>query len=308
MKIQVSILIFPVILGLFACKNQPDPAAGAPEVAPGTPVTVTTVSTGTLQDYIELNATSTFLLKSYVKSNVNGYLQEVNTHLGEYVKRGQRLFTLKTKESETLGNSLARLDSTLRFAGAVEIAAPANGYVTQLNYQTGDYVQDGEQIALISDAGSAVFLLEMPYELRPYLAGKTSVNLTLPDGTVLPGRITAAMPSVDPVSQTQSIVIRPGSSRPMPENLIATVRIVKNTRPNACSLPKPALLTDETQSTFWVMKMLDDSTAVKVPVRKGIETADRVEILSPRFAAGERILLTGNYGLPDTAKVFIVKE
>lgn len=308
MKIQVSILIVPMVLGLFSCKNQPDPAAGAPEVAPGTPVTVTTISTGTLQDYIELNATSAFLLKSYVKATVNGYIQQINARLGDRVRRGQRLFTLKTKESEALGNTLARLDSAFRFSGIAEIAAPADGYITQLNFQAGDYVQDGEQIALISDASSAVFLLDMPYELRPYLPDQSSVSLRLPDGATLQGRITGAMPSVDPVAQTQSMVIRVNASRPLPENLIASVRIVKSTHANAVSLPKPALLTDETQSDFWVMKMLDDSTAVKVPVQKGIETPDRVEILRPRFSADERILLTGNYGLPDTAKVFIIKE
>jgi hypothetical protein len=51
------------------------------------------------------------------------------------------------------------------------------------------------------------------------------------------------------------------------------------------------------------MKLIDSATAVKVPVKKGMETKDRVEILSPVFSADARILVTGNYGLPDTAKV-----
>jgi hypothetical protein len=53
------------------------------------------------------------------------------------------------------------------------------------------------------------------------------------------------------------------------------------------------------------MKMIDSTTAVKVPIKKGIETTDQVEILSPVFSTGDRILVTGNYGLPDTAKVKI---
>jgi hypothetical protein len=36
-----------------------------------------------------------------------------------------------------------------------------------------------------------------------------------------------------------------------------------------------------------------------------METKDRIEILSPDFAPGDKILLTGNFGLPDTAKVKI---
>jgi hypothetical protein len=41
-------------------------------------------------------------------------------------------------------------------------------------------------------------------------------------------------------------------------------------------------------------------------VKKGIETADRVEILSPVFSPNDKILITGNYGLADTAKVQVL--
>jgi hypothetical protein len=55
------------------------------------------------------------------------------------------------------------------------------------------------------------------------------------------------------------------------------------------------------------MKMTDSITAVKVFIKKGIETKDRIEILSPGFSPQDKILLTGNYGLGDTAKVRIVQ-
>jgi hypothetical protein len=53
------------------------------------------------------------------------------------------------------------------------------------------------------------------------------------------------------------------------------------------------------------MLLLDSVTAAKVPIKKGVETRERVEILEPRFKAGDKILLTGNFGLPDTARVKI---
>jgi hypothetical protein len=55
------------------------------------------------------------------------------------------------------------------------------------------------------------------------------------------------------------------------------------------------------------MKMIDSVTAVKVAIVKGMETGDRVEIIRPQFSTSDKILLNGNYGLPDTAKVKIVK-
>ncbi|HXD77073.1 MAG TPA: HlyD family efflux transporter periplasmic adaptor subunit [Puia sp.] len=269
----------------------------------GTPVTVTTVSNSPFNDSIELNAVSAFLQKSYVKANANGYLQSTGAYLGKYVGVGQPLFTLKTKEAQSIGNAIGQLDSSLRFSGVNTIRANQHGYITQLDHQPGDYVQDGEQLAVISDRNSFVFLLNLPYELRPYVLGKKTASLVLPDGTRLEGTIGRVMPTVDSASQTQNVVIRVNPAAPIPENLIAKVRILRTARPKAQSLPKSALLTDETESNFWVMKLMDDTTAVRVPVKKGIETADRVEVISPVFSPGDKILVTGNYGLPDTAKV-----
>jgi multidrug efflux pump subunit AcrA (membrane-fusion protein) len=275
----------------------------ADSVDSGTPVTVASISNSPLNDSIELNAVSAFLQKSYVKANANGYLQTADVYPGKYVQVAQALFTLKTKEAQSIGSAIRQLDSSLQFSGVNTIRANQHGYITQLNHQSGDYVQDGEQLAVISDRNSFVFLLNLPYELRPFVLGKKTVALILPDGTRFSGTVGAVMPSVDSASQTQSIVIKPNTAAPIPENLIAKVRILRTARPNAQSLPKSAVLTDETESNFWVMKLIDSTTAVRVPVRKGIETTDRVEVLSPGFSPTDRILVTGNYGLPDTAKV-----
>jgi multidrug efflux pump subunit AcrA (membrane-fusion protein) len=286
-----------------ASAKKPDDTAPADSVEAGTPATVTAVSQEPLNDYIELNAVSAFLQKSYVKANANGYLQSADIYPGKYVEVGQSLFTLKTKEAQSIGNSIKILDSTLKFSGLNRINANQHGYITQLNHQSGDYVQDGEQLAVISDRNSFVFLLDLPYELRPVVLNKRTVELILPDGEKLTGTIGPVMPTVDSASQTQNVVIRVNTPHAIPENLIAKVRVLKTAHNSAQSLPRAALLTDETESDFWVMKLIDSVTAVKVSVKKGMETKDRVEILSPVFSPTDRILLTGNYGLPDTAKV-----
>ena len=303
-----GLILIAVIQSAFSCKQPPAAAeatAGAATVR--TPVTVTTVADSTLSEYIELNATSAFLQKNYVKANANGYLQSNFMRPGQFVKRGQLLFTIQTKESQSIGNAVNKLDSSFRFSGTNAIKAGDQGFITQLNHQAGDYVQDGEQLAIVSDISSFVFLLDLPYELKPYLENKKTVDLLLPDGEKLKGTITGSLPSVDPAAQTQSIVIKVNAGHPIPENLIAKVRIIKRFKANAVSVPKAAVLTDETQTNFWVMKLIDSSTAVRVPVTKGIETTDRVEILTPVFTTRDQILLTGHYGLPDTALVKIVE-
>jgi hypothetical protein len=55
------------------------------------------------------------------------------------------------------------------------------------------------------------------------------------------------------------------------------------------------------------MKLVNDSIAVKVIVKKGIETNNEVEIADPVFNPSDRVILTGNYGLPDTSLIIIMK-
>jgi multidrug efflux pump subunit AcrA (membrane-fusion protein) len=269
------------------------------------PVTVTHALVQAMSETVDLNATSTFLLKTFIKSNINGFLQQVNVQIGEKIKKGSKMFVVKSKESQNIGNTIISVDSSLHFSGLVAILSPGDGYVTQLNYREGDYIQDGETLAAISDANSLVFMLEIPYELKQFLPNNKNVEVVLPDGQNLSGTIESSMPVVDASSQTLSYIVRVQYQTPIPENLIATVKFVKKTKQKAVSIPKDAILTNEVQSEFWIMKLIDSTTAVKVLVEKGIETCNQVEIVSPILSKYDLILLKGNYGLPDTAKVFV---
>ncbi|MGF7082535.1 efflux RND transporter periplasmic adaptor subunit [Mucilaginibacter sp. UYCu711] len=293
-------------LVLPACKGGGAPADEATtEVETVTPVTVTNVNDSTLVDYTTLNATSTSQQKSIIKANANGYLTAVNVQVGHYVNKGQGLFTIKTKEAQAIGNSINVLDTTFKFSGVTKIRASQHGYVSQVDHQLGDYVQDGEQLAVISDRSSFVFIMQLPYEMRQSVKNNQTVQLALPDGKLVNGTIASFMPTVDTASQTQGVVIKVGGDNSIPENLIAKARIVKSLKANTQSLPKSAVLANETQTEFWVMKMVNANTAVKTHVKKGMETANAIEILSPKFSPQDKIITTGNYGLADTAKVKI---
>lgn len=212
-----------------------------------------------------------------------------------------------TKEAQSLGNALSSIDTLIHFKNEIAISAPGSGYISMLNFQSGDYVQDGEQIALISDAKSFAFILQLPYELTSLVKTNKNIKLILPDSSILQGILEKPMPTVDAAAQTQNYIISVNTSRLIPENLLAKVIFVKSSKQNVQTLPKEAILTDETQNNFWVMKLLNDTTAIKITIRKGIETNENVEILEPQFSGKDLILVSGNYGLPDTAKIHVVK-
>lgn len=305
---QLNIFLACMLLSVFySCSGGQSAGEEDATVKAQTAVTVTTVDNSSLADSIELNATSSFLQKNYVSANAIGYIQKVNVQPGHYVAKGQVMFIIKTKEAQSIGNTINVLDTTFKFSGVNTIRASRSGFVTQLLHQVGDYVQDGEQLAIISDRESFAFVLQLPYELKSVIATNKNMVLTLPDGEKLNGHIASLMPSVDTLSQTQGIVIKVNNTHPIPENLVAKARIIKTAKSSAPSLPKSAILSNETQNEFWVMKLINDTTAVKTPVKKGIESGGRVEILSPKFNPADRVVVTGNYGLADTATVKIIK-
>lgn len=290
-----------------SCKSK----ESAPEEEPiteevQTPVTVTEISMDAMVDYVDLTAISSFLQSSFLKATANGYIKSALVKPGEFVNAGKQVFVMQTKEAKALGNTINDLDPSFKFSGLIHINVSQSGYITEVNHQQGDYVQDGEQLAVLSNANSFGFLLNLPYELRSALAANKNIDVELPDKTHLQGHVATILPRVDSVSQTQAVLIKVNAPSNLPTNLIAKVRIVKNAHSNVVSLPREAVLADESQTSFWVMKMIDSTTAVKVDIVKGMETGDRIEIVSPVFNKADKIVLTGNYGLPDTARVKVM--
>ena len=269
-------------------------------------VTFTNISKEQLSETIDLNATSVFQIKDNVKSNLSGYIQEVHAKLGDNVKKGQLLFTLKTKEASALSGKSG--DTTFNFAGVVKVYSPLTGVIVTMNKQNGDYVQEGDDLAIIAEQSSLVFILDVPFELRNIVKTGSTCNINMPGDEIITGTITSAMATVDATSQSQSFIVKPNATASIPENLIAKINIEKSSKHQAMTLPKEAVLANETQTDFWIMKLISDSVAVKVPITKGIESSGKIEILEPKFDATDRIIISGNYGLPDTARVLINKE
>ncbi|WP_316797709.1 HlyD family efflux transporter periplasmic adaptor subunit [Pedobacter frigidisoli] len=291
------------LITLTSCNADPDAETDVP--SPVTPVQVTHVADSSLSEYVELSAVSAYLEKSFVKANINGYIEKANTTTGQKVGGGQKLFTLITKEARSIGNTVNKLDPGFKFSGISIIRAEQGGIIVQVNHQKGDYVQDGEALATISNRNSLVFLLDLPYELNQIIKQNGNLTVMLPDGTSLPGAVSGTMPAVDSLAQTQRYIIKVPAGKDIPEGLIAKVTLSKLSHSNAQVLPKSAILANETEDEFWVMKLINDSTAVKVKVKKGIENSRITEVLSPRFSKSDRIITSGNYGIADTAKVKI---
>ena len=272
-----------------------------------TPVTIIPVTYKSVTSTVALSAVATYMNKSIIRATTAGTIEKILINPGDYVAADQLLFTIRTREAMALSKQ-GQGDSSLVFLGLINIASHKNGVINSISYQKGDFVQEGDEMAVISEQNSLVFLLDVPFELEKYIEKNRNCRIILPDNRQIIGTITGKLPEMDMQSQTIRYVIKPQSIDRLPGNLIASINLVKSTNEKAMVLPKQAVLGDETQTTFWVMKLINDSTAVKIIVNKGFENNEEVEITNPEFQPSDRIVRTGNYGLPDTARITIVKE
>ncbi len=299
-------IAIPFLLLLAGCHG----GAPADEAGP-TPraqVQAVQVSTQNLTQYRTFPATSTYPRKSIVTAPVAGYVTGVKVRLGDRVTAGQVLFTLETKERRALGNSITRIDPTLKGFGLVTVTAPSPGIISVLTIQQpGDYLLEGAPLCTVAESSQLVFQLNLPYEYHALGQGRPACTIILPDSTRLAGTVQAPLASVSP-GQSEIYLVKPDKPPGViPENLIVQVRLTQNRQPNAQTLPAACVLADETLHNFWVMKLVNDSTAVKVPVTLGVQNPSEIEIKNPIFSPTDRILSSGNYGLADTAKVKLVR-
>ena len=303
-KIQTIVHLI-VLLALTGCQTNSKPVEEESSKVT-TPVTVISITTGSISKVIKLTATSSYLRKNTVKSTTNGYITKISCNIGEYVKAGSPLYSVKTKEADALSN-YSKTNPEFTFNGELTIKAPSSGIISEVTKQANDYVADGDQLCIIADQSSLVFLLNVPFEQNKHAATGTKCEILLPDSTRIQGTIISKLSAIDVVSQTQSFIIKPNTNKQLPENLTALVQLNESTNVHTQVTDKNCVLTDETMENFWVMKLINDSTAVKIPVETGIVTDKQVEIISPLFDKSDRLINTGNYGLPDTALVNIIK-
>jgi biotin carboxyl carrier protein len=294
-----------ILLVSISCRQGNPPAEEAVEVK--TPVTVVPVTFKSISSFFDLPAVTSFMNKSMVRATTTGTIEKVLINQGEFVGAGQLLFTIRTREAMAMSN-LNSTDSSLYFKGVININSHNEGVVSSISYRKGDFVQEGDELAVVSEQSSLVFILDVPFELEKYIEKNKNCSIILPDNSHIKGTITGKLPDMDMQSQTLKYVVKTLTPEHLPGNLIANIQLIKSTSQNAVVLPKPAVLGDETQTEFWVMKLINDSTAVKVTVSKGFENSDEVEITKPVFVSSDRVILTGNYGLPDTARISIIKD
>ena len=298
MKYQIVLLSLIVSLG--GCGQRDASNGNIQEEKPGTEVTLTHAASGKIEKEIILSATTAYQNKLVVGAPIPAFITEVLVQPGSRVKAGETLYRIESKEQHALGNGNHAV---------IPIKAERDGIVLDVQQQAGSYVTEGAVLCSVAEAGSLVFEINVPYEQRRYAHSGSRCMLELPDGTRLTATILAPLATMNIVSQSERVIARTEAPF-LPEgmNVKAVFTESGTASDKGMILPKSAVQSDETLTEHWVMKLANDSTAVKVPVEVGNSNVSEIEIRSDVLSPQDHIILTGGYGLEEGAKVVVTKE
>jgi multidrug efflux pump subunit AcrA (membrane-fusion protein) len=265
-------------------------------------VKTTPVKFGDIDNILSFNGKTIYLKKNLVVAPISGYIRKMKVKFGDSVKKGELLFQIQTKENKALESSNAVN------IGIINVISPSNGVVSILNITTsGAYIVEGASLCTVSENRDVMVQLNLPFEFNSLIKTGTKCRLVLDDDNKFDGTIYQILPTVDEANQTQQILIKPHTNKQLPENLNLEVEILKARHSKSCLIPRSAVMTNETQTEFWVMKVINNKLALKVPFTKGIENDNTVEAIASGLTISDVVISEGGYGLSDSTVVKVVK-
>jgi multidrug efflux pump subunit AcrA (membrane-fusion protein) len=260
-----------------------------------------------MKENLTMNAVTIYTHRENIRATTTGYIQQTQVIQGSKIQSGQQVFSLKTKEAEALGEEILK-DPAINITGIIPIVSKNSGIITQVFFQDGDYVVDGDVLAELTKPSSLAVKLFVPYEYNRQVALQKRVDVRLPDGEILNGVIHQLLPSEDITSQTTPYLVTLSPFRFLPENLNVTVTVPTKLSNKALVIPIQALQSNEEQTSFWVMKIVNDTLAIRQSVELGMRTDSVIELKNSQLLPTDQIVVQGAYGLPDTASITKVKQ
>jgi multidrug efflux pump subunit AcrA (membrane-fusion protein) len=321
-------LSMAIVLAAVACSSGgsgDEAAATTDTTTAATPVRAAPIERADLDVIVTAPGRSDALRQDRIRAPFPARLVALRVTEGDKVAAGQVVAEVVSKNSEAARQGAEQMLAAARSPQdsadaqrAIQIArqalvrqplrAPAAGVVLSHAAEEGDYLDEGEVFLTIAEAGAVYFNAQVTQsDLARVRAGQRArVDMpavgAAPVGAVVHGVLPAAS------SQTLSAPVRLDFSPPRPDlalGLFGTAGIVVGRARNAIVVPAAAVLRDDVTGTSRVAVIDSASMAHWVVVQTGAQQGDRVAISSPPLVPGQRVIVQGQVGLPDSTRVQI---
>lgn len=268
-----------------------------------------------------------------ISARVMGRIEKLYyKNIGDYVKKGDRLYELYSEDlnnakqeliqaleqKNTLDKSIIDFDKIIQSAkhklmlwGMNETQIEAlvktknaeitttfysrvSGYISSLELKEGDYVMEGGTLMRLSDLSDVWAEAQVYSSQMTQIDRNGSVEIQIPNfpGMIINGKIEFVNPEINPGTRINLLRVNiPNPDNRLKPGMPAYV-VIKNPRHNMISLPVDAVIRDGKGATVWLRA--GDHTYRSVMVETGMETGDRIEIVSG-LMEGDVVVVSGAY-------------
>ena len=186
-----------------------------------------------------------------------------------------------------------------------EIHSPIDGVITDRPLYPGEMATAGTPLLTVMDTAAVIAKAHVPQADAALMkiGDKGSINIP---GIADPveGKITVVSPALDPSSTTVEIWLEAKNPRQqLKPGTTVQLTINLKTIKDALVVPANAVVTMQDGSSA-VMLVGTDSKAHQKAVKLGVRQGDDVQILDG-VTAGDKVVTSGAYGLPDNTKITV---
>jgi membrane fusion protein, multidrug efflux system len=222
---------------------------------------------------------------------------------GKEVQDSEALFHVAEAEVEKARAALQAAELQVK---RTEIYSPLSGVVLHRLLNSGEQVSGTASDPIVEVANLDTVEMEARVPSR-YLGkvradGQITVTSASYPGQQLQGKIVAVGGAIDPATDTGQVRLRIRNQRSrLKVGMFVQGLLVLQQHQNATLVPASAVVKARQETHVYVVQ---GETASERAVSLGIQNQEQAEILSG-ITPGETVLISGNYGLEDKARVII---
>lgn len=189
---------------------------------------------------------------------------------------------------------LTELSTNKKATPSTTFYSTASGYITQLEIREGDYVMEGGAIVKLVDLSRLWAEAQIYTSQLAEINRNSAVTVQIPDfgGKEIKGRIEFLNPEINPDTRINLIRV----SIPNPGNRLkpgmAAYVLLNSPKRKSLTLPIDAVIRTGNGATVWIQTA--DKTFKSVMVELGLESDDRIEIISG-LRASDIVVIRGAY-------------
>ena len=254
--------------------------------------------------YREFQGTTQFIQHLQIRAQTSGIISQSFISVSKRIEVKQPLFVIKSREAVIINSASGKNNILSKMADTV--FAFSRGIIDKVIVQPGDFVQEGDLLATLVNEQSMRVVVSVPLEEDISNFRNKACEIIFPNGKVFKGKMGMSLPIANNNDQTNQFLVIPESVSGLSENTHVRVRIKKLDIKNEMFVPKSSVYSNEELTRFWVLKVIHDSIALRVPVTPGVEVDSLVQLINSPLQLSDYIIWQGGYALPDSALVNII--